>query len=138
MDYYESLTNSLTDNYLALIKARYWISRHPFLKHLAFPYFWSDSIKNLYANSKRVEVVCYEVSCGYAALIQIDDFLKVVPFFLDHPIYLALILVILVIWWMYAGIYIYTYLLSDQKMWSSLENNFGFAETSSTDWLVIF
>ena len=74
-------------SYLALIKARYWIFRHPFLKHLAYPYFWSDSIENLYSNSKCVEIVWYEVSCGYAALIQIYDFLKVVQFFLDKPIY---------------------------------------------------
>ena len=31
---------------------------------LAFPYFWSDSIENLYASSKSVEVVWYEVSRG--------------------------------------------------------------------------
>ena len=32
-------------------------------------------------NYKRVEVVWYEDSRGYAALIEIDGFLKVVPFF---------------------------------------------------------
>ena len=41
----------------------------------------SDSIENLYAKLKSVEVVWYEVSCGYAALIEICDLLKVVPFF---------------------------------------------------------
>ena len=44
-------------------------------------------IENLYANSKSVEVVRYEISCCYAALIEIYGLLKVVPFFLDHPIY---------------------------------------------------
>ena len=59
----------------------------PFLiKHLAFAYFWSESIENVYADSKHVEVVWYEVSCGYAALIEIYVFSKVVPF-LDHSIY---------------------------------------------------
>ena len=53
----------------------------PFLKHLAFPYFWSDLIENVHANSKSVEVVWYEVSRGYAALIEIYGLLKVVPFF---------------------------------------------------------
>ena len=69
-------------SYLALSNAQYWIFRHPFLRHLAFPYFWSDSIINLYANSKRVEVVWCEVSWGYAALIEIYDLLIVVPFYI--------------------------------------------------------
>ena len=30
---------------------------------------------------KRVEIAWYEVSCGYAARIQIYDLLKIVPFF---------------------------------------------------------
>ena len=54
---------------------------HPFLKHLTFPYFGSDSIENFYSNFKSVEVVSYEVPRGYAALIEINDLLKVVPFF---------------------------------------------------------
>ena len=53
----------------------------PFLKHLAFPYFWSDLIENVHANSKSVEVVWYEVSRGYAALIEIYGLVKVVTFF---------------------------------------------------------
>ena len=73
-------------SYLASINARYWIFRHPFLKHLPFPYFWSDSIENLYSSSKRVEVVCYEVSCGYAALIKINDLLKLLQFFLHFKV----------------------------------------------------
>ena len=69
-------------SYLPLINAQYCIFRHPFSKHLASPYFWSDSNENLYANSnKRVEIVWYEVSWGYAALIEIYNLLKVVPFF---------------------------------------------------------
>ena len=48
---------------------------------LAFPYFWSDPIENLYASSKSVEVVWYEVSRGYAALIEIYGLFKVVRFF---------------------------------------------------------
>ena len=32
-------------------------------------------------HSNRIEVFWYEVPCGYAALIQIYDLLKVVPFF---------------------------------------------------------
>ena len=34
----------------------------------------------------------YEVSCGYVDLIQIYDLLKVVPFFVDHPIHCRLTL----------------------------------------------
>ena len=58
-----------------------------FKKYLAFPNFWSDLIGNLTADSKRIKVVRYEVSCGYAALIDNYDLLKVVPFFLDHQIH---------------------------------------------------
>ena len=53
----------------------------PFFETSDISIFWLDSIKNLYANSKRVEVFWYEVSCGYAALIKIYDLSKVVPFF---------------------------------------------------------
>ena len=79
----KELRHSLSSHcsYLALIDARYWIFRHPFLRHLAFPYFWSDSIEIFYAHFKHVEVVWCEVSWGYAALIEIYDLLKVVPFF---------------------------------------------------------
>ena len=53
----------------------------PYFKTIGISIFWSDLIENLYANSKRVEIAWYEVSCGYAALIQIYDLSKVVPFF---------------------------------------------------------
>ena len=44
---------------------------------------------NLYASSKRVEIVWYERSCGSDALIRIYDLLKFVPFFWDLPIYIS-------------------------------------------------
>ena len=81
------LSISIYCSYSALIKARYRIFRHPFLKHLAFPEFWSDSIEILYANSKHVEFVWYEVARGYVDLIQIYDVLKIVPFFVPLDIY---------------------------------------------------
>ena len=73
-------------SYFVLTNSGYWIFRHPFLRHLAFPYFLSDSIETVYGNSKRVEVVWYGVLCGYPALIQIYDLLNVVPFFGLHDI----------------------------------------------------
>ena len=72
---------SIYCSYSALIKAQYRIFRHPFLKHLAFPDFWSDSIEILYANTKHVEIIWFEVSSGYVDLIQIYDALKIVQFF---------------------------------------------------------
>ena len=53
----------------------------PFFKTSGISIFWSDSIENLYENSKRVETAWYEVSYGYAAVIQIYDLLKEVPSF---------------------------------------------------------
>ena len=58
-------------SYIALINVRYWIFRHSFLKHPAFPYFMSDSIENLYAGWKHVEVIWYRIPFGYSALIKI-------------------------------------------------------------------
>ena len=74
-------------SYLQLINVRYWIFRHSFSKHLAFSYFLSDSIENLYTGWNHIEVVWCEVSSGFTTLIKIYDRLKVVPFFLHHPIF---------------------------------------------------
>ena len=63
-------------SYLALINVQYWIFKRHYLKHLAFPYFLSSSFENLYAWWKYVEHVWYEDSCGYAALIEIDNWWK--------------------------------------------------------------
>ena len=51
------------------------------LKHREIPYFWSDSIEILHTYYKCVEVVWYEVSRGYTALIETNGLFKVVPFF---------------------------------------------------------
>ena len=51
-----------------------------FLKYLGFSHFYSELIEIWYSGWKHVEVVCYKVSCGYAALIEIHDWLKTVFF----------------------------------------------------------
>ena len=70
-------------SYLAFQEVLYSIFRHTFLLNIRrlFHYFLSDSIETLYAGWKRVEIVCYEVSWGYDALIDIHNWLKLCQFF---------------------------------------------------------
>ena len=56
---------------LALINVRYKIFRHSFVKHTTFPYFFWQSIQNLYASINQVEKVSYEIWWGYVVLIEI-------------------------------------------------------------------
>ena len=41
--------------------------------HITFLCFLSDSIDHLYASWKHVEIVCWNISCSYAALIEVYD-----------------------------------------------------------------
>ena len=75
----ENINNNCT-----LFKYSSYIHMYIYIYILHFYGFLSDSIDHLYASWKHVEIVCWNISCSYAALIEVHDWLSVMPVFEPH------------------------------------------------------